>query len=318
MQVFSVNAFTHQAYTGNPAAVCIVPKAIAKVITTDDMQCIAVELNLAETVFLLPCAVPGCEFQLRWFTREMEVSFCGHATLAAGHIILSQQLQKQSITFASKTGPVTVSVDSTEKQRLYSIHLKPTAPTSDNVAAWRLADMAAALSLPGGVHSIEHVLAHRSGHNLILVLRTATDVIGATLNKTALVDASPPGIQKVTITARWPEHCPPIHPPTRGRAYPRNSGDNLPFDTVSRLFAPWIGIDEDAVSGATHAVLAHYWASVDATLKEKATTSSLLCYQSSPRGGVMRVSLRGDRAVVSGAAVTITSGTLCAPLPSKL
>lgn len=78
--IFQVDAFTTEAYRGNPAAVCLLQTAAPEVW----MQAVAAEMNLSETAFLVP-QVDG--FDLRWFTPAAEVDLCGHATLASAHIL---------------------------------------------------------------------------------------------------------------------------------------------------------------------------------------------------------------------------------------
>ncbi|MGA7670025.1 MAG: PhzF family phenazine biosynthesis protein [Nitrolancea sp.] len=79
-RVVQVDAFTGEAYRGNPAAVCVLDRP------TDEkwMQLIAREMNLSETAFLYPTAGG---FHLRWFTPAVEVDLCGHATLASAHVL---------------------------------------------------------------------------------------------------------------------------------------------------------------------------------------------------------------------------------------
>ena len=82
-EIFQVDAFTDQAFSGNPAAVCVLPEA------ADDawMQDVASEMNLSETAFLVAQAGG---YDLRWFTPVAEVDLCGHATLASAHILWEQ------------------------------------------------------------------------------------------------------------------------------------------------------------------------------------------------------------------------------------
>jgi PhzF family phenazine biosynthesis protein len=76
-----VDAFTHVAYTGNPAAVCVLDRP-----TTDEwMQSIAREMKHSETAFCVP--LQDGSFNLRWFTPNGEVRLCGHATLATAHVL---------------------------------------------------------------------------------------------------------------------------------------------------------------------------------------------------------------------------------------
>jgi predicted PhzF superfamily epimerase YddE/YHI9 len=76
-----------------------------------------------------------------------------------------------------------------------------------------------------------------------------------------------------------------------------------PYDFVSRLFAPKVGIDEDPVTGSSHTVLAPYWA----TLLGR---TSMVGLQASPRPGQVGVELKGDRVIVTGHAVTVFDGVL--------
>jgi PhzF family phenazine biosynthesis protein len=75
------------------------------------------------------------------------------------------------------------------------------------------------------------------------------------------------------------------------------------YDFISRFFAPAAGIDEDPVTGSAHCALAPYWA-------ERLGKQEMLAYQASPRGGVVRVRLEGDRVRLGGQAVTIFRGEL--------
>jgi PhzF family phenazine biosynthesis protein len=79
--------------------------------------------------------------------------------------------------------------------------------------------------------------------------------------------------------------------------------DDARFDFISRFFAPQSGIDEDPVTGSAHCALGPYWS-------KKLNKSDLIAYQASPRGGVVRVSVRGERVILGGQAVTVFRGEL--------
>ena len=100
---FQVDAFGTGPFTGNPAAVMPLDHWL------DDqvMQAIAAENNLSETAFTVPSEGGEADFDLRWFTPAMEVPMCGHATLAAGHILL----KGASVRFATKSGLLAVTRD---------------------------------------------------------------------------------------------------------------------------------------------------------------------------------------------------------------
>jgi PhzF family phenazine biosynthesis protein len=76
-----------------------------------------------------------------------------------------------------------------------------------------------------------------------------------------------------------------------------------PYDFVSRFFAPGSGIDEDPATGSSHCCLGPFW-------QQRLGKDTLLAYQASPRGGVVRVRVRGDRVDLGGQAVTVLQGEL--------
>ena len=77
------------------------------------------------------------------------------------------------------------------------------------------------------------------------------------------------------------------------------------FDFVSRFFAPGAGLDEDPVTGSAHTALGPYWG-------EKLGKTKMTGYQASARGGVVRVTLAGERVLLGGQAVTVMTGELLA------
>jgi PhzF family phenazine biosynthesis protein len=93
--IYQVDAFTHQLFRGNPAAVCVLPQWLP----TELMQTIAMENNLAETAFVV---AEGDGFGIRWFTPTVEINLCGHATLASAFVLCTQLgYQGQDINFVS-------------------------------------------------------------------------------------------------------------------------------------------------------------------------------------------------------------------------
>ncbi|HUL03606.1 MAG TPA: PhzF family phenazine biosynthesis protein [Gemmatimonadales bacterium] len=80
LPIVQVDAFTDRPFSGNPAAVCLLPEP------RDErwMQDVAREMNLSETAFL---HAEDAGFRLRWFTPVVEVALCGHATLASAHVL---------------------------------------------------------------------------------------------------------------------------------------------------------------------------------------------------------------------------------------
>ena len=98
---FQVDAFAQGPLTGNPAAVMPLERWLDEKL----MQAIAAENNLSETSFTVPSDSDDADFELRWFTPTVEVPLCGHATLAAGHILMSGS----KVRFRTKSGVLSVS-----------------------------------------------------------------------------------------------------------------------------------------------------------------------------------------------------------------
>lgn len=98
---FQVDAFAERPLTGNPAAVM----PLDRWLPDDTLQAIAAENNLSETAFTVPSERADADFDLRWFTPATEVPLCGHATFAAGHILI----RGETVRFSTQSGILTVS-----------------------------------------------------------------------------------------------------------------------------------------------------------------------------------------------------------------
>ena len=99
---FQVDAFiAGRPLTGNPAAVMPLERWLDEA----QMQAIAAENNLAETAFTVPADGKDADYDLRWFTPTVEVNLCGHATLAAAHVLL----KSERVRFSTRSGILTVS-----------------------------------------------------------------------------------------------------------------------------------------------------------------------------------------------------------------
>jgi PhzF family phenazine biosynthesis protein len=103
LKMFQVDAFADRPFEGNPAAVCPLDAWL------DDsfLQAIAAENNLSETAFFV---TTGDTFELRWFTPVVEVSLCGHATLASAHVLYEHLgYTGPELHFRTRSGPLTIS-----------------------------------------------------------------------------------------------------------------------------------------------------------------------------------------------------------------
>lgn len=254
-----VDAFAERPFTGNPAGVCLLtePRPDAW------MQQVAMEMNHAETAFLLR---EGAVWRLRWFTPAVEVDLCGHATLASAHVLAEQGVARdgETIRFATRSGELRATPGDGRVELDFPV--TPVEPCA----------------LPAGLAEALGVKIVRYGESsgrCVAELASAADVRAAKPDMRALASIPPWG---VTITARSDE--------------PR-------YDFVSRFFAPAKGIDEDPVTGSAHCALIDWWG-------RALGKTELVAYQASPRGGVMHLRRVGDRALLTGRAVTVLRGEL--------
>ncbi|MBI2565987.1 MAG: PhzF family phenazine biosynthesis protein [Candidatus Schekmanbacteria bacterium] len=212
-QLFHVDAFTSAPFAGNPAAVCICEEQ------REDswMQHLATEMNLSETAFLLR---RGDGWHLRWFTPEIEVELCGHATLASAHVLYThlQAPQETPLTFHTASGELRAS----RRGELIVLDF-PAIPV---VPSGRSRELAEAL----GVEPLS--------------LSENARCFLAELDSEASVRALAPDMEALRRLGR------------RVIATAAGSGD---FDFVSRFFAPSEGVPEDPVTGAAHCSLGPYW-----------------------------------------------------------
>ena len=102
MRYYIVDAFTDKVFHGNQAGVCLLERELPDEL----MQTIAAENNLSETAFVIK---REDEYFLRWFTPDVEVDLCGHATLATAAVILTEiEPSMQSVSFHTMSGKLTV------------------------------------------------------------------------------------------------------------------------------------------------------------------------------------------------------------------
>jgi predicted PhzF superfamily epimerase YddE/YHI9 len=210
-----VDAFTNRPFTGNPAAVCLLPSPR----DSTWMQQIALEMNLAETAFLVP-RPDG--FDLRWFTPALEVDLCGHATLASAHVLWEEGHLPTADTarFHTRSGILSAS------RRNGTIWLDfPATPSRPVDAPPDLGDGIPAPMLYVG----------RSPFDYLVELESESQVRSLEPNLGALARL---GTRGVIVTA---------------------GSDDPAFDFVSRFFAPGSGIAEDPVTGSAHCALGPFW-----------------------------------------------------------
>lgn len=214
IKMFQVDAFTDKLFGGNPAAVCILDAWLPE----DQLQAIAAENNLAETAFI---TTNEDGFNIRWFTPVVEVDLCGHATLAAAHVLFHHLgFDGEEIAFHShRSGTLLV--------RNTGNMLTLNFP----VDVFNKTDAPAALIQGLGIEPME---TYKGKTDYMAVLPSEADVLALRPDFALLSTIDARGI---IVTAM---------------------GDTTDF--VSRFFAPQSGINEDPVTGSAHTTLTPYWA----------------------------------------------------------
>ncbi|MCL6741117.1 PhzF family phenazine biosynthesis protein [Sphingomonas sp. RB56-2] len=152
LPIFQVDAFAERPFAGNPAAVM----PLSEWLPDDVMQAIGAENNLAETAFTVPSERDDADYDLRWFTPTLEIGMCGHATLAAAHILL----HGDRIRFATHSGILTVTRDADDPS-LLKLDM-PSAPPQPE----KLPELLEALGIEG------ETFVSRAGNGNAVVLVT--------------------------------------------------------------------------------------------------------------------------------------------------
>ena len=211
--IFQVDSFTETLFSGNPAAVVIPDRFISD----DLMQQIAAENNLSETAFVF---YENGKHSIRWFTPTLEVNLCGHATLAAAHILFTKmQVPETKLILDSKSGSIEVFRNGD------SIFMNLPADNPRKIE-----------HVPGLIEGLNaDPVEIYAGNEDILAVFEREDAISSIAPDFSLLNKI--DAMGVIITA---------------------PGEK--YDFVSRVFAPRSGIPEDPVTGSAHTLLVPYWA----------------------------------------------------------
>lgn len=271
LSLFQVDAFTSEPFCGNPAAVCLLESFPEDGL----LKQIAAEMNLSETAFVVPAGRKETgrdAFEIRWFTPTVEVPLCGHATLAASHVLLNETKQAESlIEYDSRSGKLSARREG--KGIVLDFPLNP--PTAVSCPGGVLAAL--------GIEELRGAAFSEAAQMLLLEIRSEEDLLNLSPDMAALLGSDREGLpfEGVIVTS---------------------SSDR--YDFVSRYFGPWEGIDEDPVTGSAHTVLAPYWSA-------KLGKRDFHAFQASSRGGELLLRIRGEsRLDIVGEARTVLRGLL--------
>lgn len=211
-----IDAFTDRAFSGNPAGVCLLESEL----TSDQMQSIAMEMNLSETAFVQKTSQPGF-FSLRWFTPTLEIGLCGHATLASSFWMLQSGWTHEGETMHFETLSGELRVKSEGGLLTMDFPLIPTFSDSHPHFSTEL-------------FGYEIIQAAQLNKNWIFELDSEEAVRKLIPDFTEIAKHSEEGF---IITAK--------------------AGGK--YDIVSRFFGPNVGVPEDPVTGFAHCALMDFW-----------------------------------------------------------
>jgi PhzF family phenazine biosynthesis protein len=262
MQTFFIDTFTSDKCKGNPTVVCLVEE------TLQSNQCLelAKQFNVPVTAFVDLVTKQGNLFLIRYFTSIKEIPACGHATLASAKVLFDR-FKKDEVSFNTAEQ---VKIDAKQKNEVilmkypaYSI--TPFSVSTQLLESLQLKEIAAA----GFCSELE---------TLFIELESATELRRVQPHYQQLMNSSTT-IKEVVLTS---------------------VSDNDRFDYLLRSFCPWIGIDEDPVTGSVHSVLAGYWA-------KRFNKTKLNAYQASIQGGEIIIEAANDHVWIGGKATAVHS-----------
>lgn len=216
LDIYQIDAFTDKVFGGNPA--CVVP--LTNWLSDELLFNIAKENAVPETAFFI---IKEEKVHLRWFTPDVEMDLCGHATLASAYVLKEiLNYTKDTIVFESLSGDLSVSV----KDDLYTLDLPSRMPIE--------------AELPQTIKDALNIQPKQvlKSRDYVLVYDSEEDIKNIQIDRQIFdqLNLDPGG---VIVTAK---------------------GNDCDF--VSRFFTPQASILEDPVTGSAHCSLAPYWAMI--------------------------------------------------------
>lgn len=312
---YIVDAFAKKRFTGNPAAVCLIPQ-IKK---DEEYLKIASELNVSETAFPVPIGTSNyktcSQFTLRWFTPTSEVPLCGHATLATSHILFNEiGNSNKELKFDTQTGILVVRRDESgnvelnlPEYDLTSIKFHHTTNPlhgifSEFKAPSFLFDIVKCI-VPTEMIIESCVYAAKPRVLVVVVdpLTTKFELEAVKVDVPKILQIPNNGfLQGIALTLR----------PKNALIQGFTDSYDEPFDYASRYFAPWVGINEDPATGHAQCAMGPYWSKMTGK-------TELYALQAFPtRGGIFRLRFHDGRVILNGPSVTVLRGEITLDEPT--
>jgi predicted PhzF superfamily epimerase YddE/YHI9 len=262
IKTYIIDSFTNEPFKGNPAGVCLPDEPLH----ADLMQSIATEINASETAFLVKDISLENTYHIRYFSPTVEIPFCGHASFASAKLLL--ELNKvDTVNFITGKGLELAAWPAGDNLKMHFplFQLAPYPVSPLLIAAMGIKQYGAT--------------GHVADINMLLIeVPDKQSLLNLSPDFAAMVKADK-NLGEVVVTTA-------------------SSDDN--YDFYSRCFCPWIGINEDPVTGASHSVMAAFW-------QKKTGRTKFKAYQCSKRGGYLNLEILGDNLleVISDARIVL-------------
>ncbi|MES1035960.1 PhzF family phenazine biosynthesis protein [Bacillus pumilus] len=293
IRVYHVDAFTTEKFGGNAAGVVL----DGDLLTEDEMQNIAKELNLPESVFLLPAHDKEADYRVKYFTPTDEVNFCGHATVGLTWLLATElglAKEKTGVVLETKIGNVPV-VWHEENGKVIDVEMTQVTPKTRDfmIDLKELSDMLG-ISCDRIDRSYPIKLANTGNWHLLVPMKHQQDIDQAAPNLAALGKMNKE--QNITTTHLYTFHT------------------TKEVDLYTRDFAPGIGIPEDPVTGAANGALAGYLYVEGIISPQETTRLNIAQGDAIGRLGILRITVIPNESKpvikVAGAAVITIRGVL--------
>jgi PhzF family phenazine biosynthesis protein len=261
---YLLDTFTNEIFRGNPTSVCILDKTLS----VKTMHSLAKEFNAPVTAFVEPQSENEI-YPIRYFTVTGEIPACGHATLGAAFVLHNQTVGTQ-ITFET----IEKIMLQTRKDNGVTFIEYPKFNKTDFVIPTMLMN---ALN----IQDSQTNFFSEELQSLFIELKNETEVKQLSPDFKMLLESTDK-IKEVVVMSK---------------------AENKNYDFVLRSFCPWIGIDEDPVTGSVHSVLGQFW-------QERLNKNVLVAFQASQRGGHIVVKQLQNTVEIGGHVEMIIEGRL--------
>ncbi len=264
LPTYIIDTFTAVQFSGNPTGVCILREEV----DSNELLLIAQELNLPVTAFIKKKISGSDQYDIKYFTTTTEIPACGHATLVSAKVA---SLRGSNTTeFYTINGIV---IKTTMNEDMITM-IYPKYELEDFFVSHEIL-----LSL--GIENYQTAGYCSKLETLFLVIDNPRVLRNLEPDYSRL-SKSNQVIKEVVVTS---------------------VSDDKKYDFLLRSFCPWIGIDEDPVTGSVHSVLAGLWA-------DRLNKNELKAYQASKRGGELFITAYNNQTKIGGKATIILEGNI--------